>query len=120
MLGNRMQKGGNVFVMPEGGFKSSSANIVHDSGNGEEVKMSKRTGKTVTITELIDDLNISTENKHKLYSLNDELSNYSKLLDRGEMNFNISYFIKFQKSILDFKTCLFFVQGELWKTNNMN
>ena len=38
MLGNRIQKGGNVFVMPDGGFKSSSANIVHDSGNGEEVK----------------------------------------------------------------------------------
>ena len=38
MLGMRMQKGGNVFVMPDGGIKSSTANIVHDSGNAEEVK----------------------------------------------------------------------------------
>ncbi len=67
------------------------------------------------ITELIDDLNISTENKNKLYSLNEELSNYSKLLDGGEMNFNISYFIKFIDLPLDKKNEIFEIIVKMFK-----
>ena len=58
LFGNRVQKGGNVFIMPVGGIKSGSANIVHDSGNVEEVKTVEKEISPATNNALIEETKI--------------------------------------------------------------
>ena len=65
VLGMRMQKGGNVFVMPDGGIKSGSVNIVHDSGNAEEVKTIEKEISPGTNNALIEETKIQETSYEK-------------------------------------------------------